>query len=109
MQEKQRDIKTTPSPSSYESAIGQNDYDTQTLDGIKNQMNFNDSLIKQLEDIKKVYEDLGATGEESYTDILTQLSKVNSEQANLGENAKNIKEQNEKFESPKIHLKDSPI
>ena len=104
LQEKQRDIKTTPSPSSYESAIGQNDYDTQTLDGIKNQMNFNDSLIKQLEDIKKAYEELGATGEESYTDILTQLSKVNSEQANLGENAKNIKEQNEKFESQKNTL-----
>lgn len=104
LQEKQSDIKTTPSQSSYESAIGQNDYDTKTLDGIKNQMNFNDSLIKQLEDIKKAYEELGATGEESYTDILTQLAKVNGEQANLGENAKNIKEQNEKFESQKNTL-----
>lgn len=104
LQEKQSDIKTTPSQSSYESAIGQNDYDTKTLDGIKNQMNFNDSLIKQLEDIKKAYEELGATGEESYTDILTQLVKVNGEQANLGENAKNIKEQNEKFESQKNTL-----
>lgn len=104
LQEKQSDIKTTPSQSSYDNAIGQNDYDIKTLDGIKNQMNFNDSLIKQLEDIKKAYEDLGATGEESYTDILTQLSKVNSEQANLGENAKNIKEQNDKFESQKNTL-----
>ena len=104
LQEKQSEIKTTPSQSSYEYAIGSNDYDTKTLDGIKNQMNFNDSLIKQLEDIKKAYEELGATGEESYTDILTQLSKVNSEQANLGENAKNIKEQNEKFETQKNTL-----
>lgn len=104
LQEKQSNINTTPSPSSYEKAIGQNDYDTKTLDGIKNQMNFNDSLIKQLEDIKKAYENLGATGEESYTDILTQLAKVNGEQANLGENAKNIKEQNEKFESQKNTL-----
>lgn len=104
LQENQGNIKTTPSPSSYESAIGQNDYDTKTLDGIKNQMNFNDSLIKQLEDIKKAYESLGATGEESYTDILSQLSRVNNEQANLGENAKNIKEQNEKFESQKNTL-----
>lgn len=104
LQEKQSNIKTTPSQSSYESAIGQNDYDTKTLDGIKNQMNFNDSLIKQLEDIKKAYEDLGATGEESYADILSQLSRVNNEQANLGENAKNIKEQNEKFESQKNTL-----
>ncbi len=104
LQEKQGNINATPSPSSYDNAIGQNDYDTKTLDGIKNQMNFNDSLIKQLEDIKKAYEDLGATGEESYTDILTQLAKVNGEQANLGENAKNIKEQNEKFESQKNTL-----
>lgn len=104
LQEKQSNINTTPSPSSYEKAIGQNDYDTKTLDGIKNQMNFNDSLIKQLEDIKKAYENLGATGEESYTDILSQLSRVNNEQANLGEQAKNIKEQNEKFESQKNTL-----
>lgn len=104
LQQKQSDIKTTPSQSSYDNAIGQNDYDTQTLDGIKNQMNFNDSLIKQLEDIKKAYENLGATGEESYTDILTQLSKVNTEQANLGEQAKDIKEQNEKFETQKNTL-----
>lgn len=104
LQEKQSNINTTPSLSSYESAIGQNDYDTKTLDGIKNQMNFNDSLIKQLEDLKKAYENLGATGEESYTNILTQLAKVNGEQANLGENAKNIKEQNEKFELQKNTL-----
>lgn len=104
LQEKQSNINTTPSLSSYESAIGQNDYDTKTLDGIKNQMNFNDSLIKQLEDLKKSYENLGATGEESYTNILTQLAKVNGEQANLGENAKNIKEQNEKFETQKNTL-----
>lgn len=104
LQEKQSEIKTTPSQSSYEYAIGSNDYDNKTLDGIKNQMNFNDSLIKQLEDIKKAYEELGATGEESYTDILSQLSRVNNEQANLGENAKNIKEQNEKFESQKNTL-----
>lgn len=104
LQEKQSNINTTPSLSSYESAIGQNDYDTKTLDGIKNQMNFNDSLIKQLEELKKAYENLGATGEESYTNILSQLSRVNNEQANLGEQAKNIKEQNEKFESQKNTL-----
>lgn len=104
LQEKQGNITTTPSQSSYDNAIGQNDYNTTTLDGIKNQMNFNDSLIKQLEDIKKAYEELGATGEESYTNILSQLSRVNNEQANLGEQAKNIKEQNEKFEIQKNTL-----
>lgn len=46
LQEKQGDIKTTPSQSSYENAIGQNDYNTKTIDGIKNQMDFNDQLIR---------------------------------------------------------------
>lgn len=103
--EKYQQIQYSPQQSSsFDKVMGINDYDTKTLDGIKNQMNFNDSLIKQLEDLKKAYEDLGATGEESYIDILTKLSKVNSEQANLGENAKNIKEQNEKFETQKNTL-----
>lgn len=103
--EKYQQIQYSPQQSSsFDKVMGINYYDIKTLDGIKNQMNFNDSLIKQLEDIKKAYEDLGATGEESYSDILTQLSKVNTEQANLGEQAKNIKEQNEKFESQKNTL-----
>lgn len=103
--EKYQQIQYSPQQSSsFDKVMGINDYDAKTLDGIKNQMNFNDSLIKQLEELKKAYENLGATGEESYTDILTQLAKVNGEQANLGENAKNIKEQNEKFESQKNTL-----
>lgn len=102
---KYQQIQYSPQQSSsFDKVMGINDYNTKTLDGIKNQMNFNDSLIKQLEDIKKAYEDLGATGEESYTYILTQLSRVNASQANLGEQAKNIKEQNEKFETQKNTL-----
>lgn len=103
--EKYQQIQYSPQQSSsFDKVMSINDYDTKTLDGIKNQMNFNDSLIKQLEDLKKAYENLGATGEESYTNILSQLSRVNNEQANLGEQAKNIKEQNEKFESQKNTL-----
>lgn len=103
--EKYQQIQYSPQQSSsFDKVMGINYYDIKTLDGIKNQMNFNDSLIKQLEDIKKAYEDLGATGEESYTNILSQLSRVNNEQANLGEQAKNIKEQNEKFENQKNTL-----
>lgn len=103
--EKYQQIQYSPQQSSsFDKVMGINYYDTKTLDGIKNQMNFNDSLIKQLEDLKKAYENLGATGEESYTNILTQLAKVNGEQANLGEKAKNIKEQNEKFETQRNTL-----
>lgn len=104
LQEKQGDIKTTPSQSSYESAIGQNDYNTKTIDGIKNQMDFNDQLIKQLEDLKKAYEDLGMTGETSYQDINDQIGKVQKEQANLGNSAKGMKDQSDKFDKQKESL-----
>lgn len=104
LQEKQGDIKTTPSQSSYESAIGQNDYNTKTIDGIKNQMDFNDQLIKQLEDIKKAYEELGMTAETSYQDINDQIVKVQEQQTNLGNSAKEMKEQSDKFDRQKESL-----
>lgn len=104
LQEKQGDIKTTPSRSSYENAIGQNDYNTKTIDGIKNQMDFNDQLIKQLEDLKKAYEELGMTGETSYQDINEQIGKVQKEQSNLGNSAKEMKEQSDKFDRQKESL-----
>lgn len=104
LQEKQGDIKTTPSQSSYESAIGQNDYNTKTIDGIKNQMDFNDQLIKQLEDLKKAYEELGMTGETSYQDINDQISKVQEQQTNLGNSAKEMKDQSDKFDKQKESL-----
>lgn len=104
LQEKQGDIMTTPSQSSYENAIGQNDYNTKTIDGIRNQMDFNDQLIKQLEDLKKAYEDLGMTGETSYQDINDQISKVQEQQSNLGNSAKGMKEQSDKFDKQKESL-----
>lgn len=104
LQEKQGDIKTTPSQSSYENAIGQNDYNTKTIDGIKNQMDFNDQLIKQLEDLKKAYEELGMTGETSYQDINDQIGKVQKEQSNLGKSAKGMKDQSDHFDKQKESL-----
>lgn len=104
LQEKQGEIKTTPSQSSYENAIGQNDYNTKTIDGIKNQMDFNDQLIKQLEDLKKAYEDLGMTGETNYQGINEQIEKVQKEQSNLGKSAKGMKDQSDKFDKQKESL-----
>lgn len=104
LQEKQGDIMTTPSQSSYENAIGQNDYNTKTIDGIRNQMDFNDQLIKQLEDLKKAYEELGMTGETSYQDINEQIGKVQEQQSNLGNSAKGMKDQSDKFDKQKESL-----
>lgn len=104
LQDKQADIKTAPSQSSYESAIGQNDYNTSTIDGIKNQMDFNDQLLKQLEELKKAYEELGMTGETDYQDINDQISKVSKEQKKLGNSAKGMKDQSDKFDRQKESL-----
>ena len=104
LQEKQSEIKTTPSQSSYENAIGQNDYNTKTIDGIKNHMDFNDQLIKQLEDLKKAYEELGMTGETSYQDINDQISKVQEQQANMSNSAKGMKDQSDHFDKQKESL-----
>lgn len=104
LQDKQADIKTAPSQSSYESAIGQNDYNTSTIDGIKNQMDFNDQLLKQLEELKKAYEELGMTGETGYQDINDQISKVSKEQKKLGNSAKGMKDQSDKFDRQKESL-----
>lgn len=104
LQEKQGDLKTTPSQSSYEKAIGQNDYNTSTIDGIKNQMDFNDQLIKQLEDLKTAYEDLGMTGETSYQGIVDKLGKVKEQQENLGNKAKGINDQNKNIDKQKDSL-----
>ena len=104
LQEKQGDIMTTPSQSSYVNAIGQNDYNTKTIDGIRNQMDFNDQLIKQLEDLKKAYEELGMTGETSYQDINEQIGKVQEQQTNLGNSAKGMKDQSDKFDKQKESL-----
>lgn len=104
LQEKQGDIMTTPSQSSYDNAIGQNDYNTKTIDGIRNQMDFNDQLIKQLEDLKKAYEELGMTGETSYQDINEQIGKVQEQQLNLGNSAKGMKDQSDKFDRQKESL-----
>ena len=104
LQEKQGDIMTTPSQSSYDNAIGQNDYNTKTIDGIRNQMDFNDQLIKQLEDLKKAYEELGMTGETSYQDINEQIGKVQEQQTNLGNSAKGMKDQSDKFDKQKESL-----
>lgn len=103
---KQGDIKTKPedNKSSYDKAIGTDDYNTKTIDGVKNQMDFNDNLLKQLNDLKQAYEELGATGEESYQNIVNQIDKVNNEQSNLGNTAKDFKDQTEKFDRQKQSL-----
>lgn len=102
--DKQGGIQFTPSSSSFDRVVGNNNYNSKTIEGIKAQMDFNDDLIKQLEDLKKTYEELGMMGESSYQNILEQLENVNSQQSRLGSSAKSMKDQTDSFDREKKSL-----
>ena len=100
----------TPQISSFESAMGENPFDTSTLDGIENLMNFNDNLIDKLketkstlEELKQALKDAGLEGSEAFKQVEERLNsvdgsiiKVTANQTTLGESAKVINEQEEK-------------
>ena len=71
-------------------------FDTQ-LNGIEDQMNFNDDLIEQLNTIKQLYEELGLTGTESYDSINAKILEATESNDVLAEQAQEIKEKQTKW------------
>jgi len=71
-------------------------FDTQ-LNGIEDQMNFNDDLIEQLNTIKQLYEELGLTGTESYDSINAKILEATESNDVLAEQAKEIKDKQTKW------------
>lgn len=84
-------IEYSPKISSFDTALGNNDYNSETLDGIKNQMDLNDSLIEQLNNIKNKYAELGITSGEAYDKVINKIKKTTDEQSNLAKSAKSLK------------------
>lgn len=93
-----KEIEFTPKFSSFDKATGITKFDTSTLNGIQQQMDFNDGLISQLESIKKKYEELGETGSEAYEKVSNSLSDVKKEQITLSESANNISSEKKRLE-----------
>lgn len=83
--------------SSYDKAIG-NGIDRNSLDGIQTMMDYNDTLIEQMQSLASSYEQLGLTGVEAYKEIIEMLKKLKKEQSELGEKADGVKKTNEQAE-----------
>lgn len=97
-------IKLTPTVSSFDAAVGNNDYNEKTLQGIQNQMNFNDNLIKQLQTLKAEYEELGVAGADGLANVTKELAKTQAEQDKLADSAKNLSDKQVKWEKQKASL-----
>lgn len=83
--------------SSYDKAVG-NGIDRNSLDGIQTMMDYNDTLIEQMQSLASSYEQLGLTGSSAYQVIIEMLKKLKQEQSDLGEQAGGIVKTNEQAE-----------
>lgn len=107
-----QDIQLTPSISTFDKAVGNNPFDTNTLDGIENMISFNDTLIGSLEttrkkllELKEALSNAGMEGTESFQNISNELDKVDGSIATvtqrnveLSEQAKQVNEEQKKRE-----------
>lgn len=99
LNEKNAKISRQQTFSSFDVAVG-NDKPSgeRDLSYIQQQMNYNDSLIKQLQDLQNEYAKLGEKGKDSYDTIGSELDNVKTKQAELSEQAKQYTEENKRIE-----------
>lgn len=85
--------------SSFDVAVGNDKPNSERdLSYIQSQMNFNDSLIKQLQDLQAEYAKLGEKGADAYKLLGEEIESTKAKQTELGESAKQYAEQNKKIE-----------
>lgn len=113
--ESKQDIQLTPQLSTFDKAVGNNPFDTSTLDGIENLISFNEELIDSLKESKEELEGLqqglintGQEGSEAYTKITDELNNVNDalltvtdSNVVLSDEASKLSKQQEKQEKTK--------
>lgn len=99
LNEKNAKIARQQTFSTFDVAVG-NDKpnDERDLSYIQQQMNYNDSLIKQLQDLQAEYAKLGEKGADSYDAIGTEIESVKTQQAELAETAKAVTDENKRIE-----------
>ena len=95
-----QDIELAPTISTFDKAIGNNPFDTNTLDGMERMIDFNDTLISSLENSKAKLEELkqslidaGMQGTESFNSIVNELDKVNGSIATVTTRNEELSEQ----------------
>ena len=69
-------------------------------------MDWNDKLLEQLEAVKKKYEEIGATGEQSYKDVTDKISQVTDENKKLGNTAEEVEEKRVRWEKQKEKIEE---
>lgn len=85
--------------STFDVAVGNDKPNSERdLSYIQTQMNFNDSLIKQLQDLQAEYAKLGDKGADAYKLLGEEIESTKTKQSELSETAKQYAEQNKKIE-----------
>ena len=97
--EKNGKIARQQSFSSFDKAVGNDKPNSERdLSYIQSQMNFNDSLIKQLQDLQSEYAKLGEKGADAFNLLGEEIENTKTKQSELSETAKQYAEQNKKIE-----------
>ncbi len=97
--EKNGKIARQQSYSSFDKAVGNDKPNSERdLSYIQTQMNFNDSLIKQLQDLQAEYAKLGDKGADAFKLLGEEIESTKTKQSDLSETAKQYAEQNKKIE-----------
>lgn len=97
--EKNGKIARQQSYSSFDVAVGNDKPNSERdLSYIQTQMNFNDSLIKQLQELQNEYAKLGDKGADAYKLLGEEIESTKTKQSELSETAKQYAEQNKKIE-----------
>ena len=95
LQDRYNNLQRSQTTSTFDMYVGGN---SDVMSNIQSQMNFNDSLLRQLKSIKQGYADLGLEGSEAYKEIAKEIFSVSLEQMNLGNQAQQIDKQTKKLE-----------
>ncbi len=99
LQKKDAKIERSQSFSSFDVAVGNNRPNgARDLSFVQQQMNFNDSLLQQLQDLANAYKELGDAGADGLKKITEEIGKVTDKQKELGTTAKQYTDHNKKVE-----------
>ena len=99
LSKKDANIQRTQKFSSFDIAVGNNKPSNERdLSFIQQEMNFNDSLLAQLNELKDAYLALGDAGKESFEKISQEIESVTDKQSKLSVKAKEYSEHNKTVE-----------
>ena len=99
LSEKNAAISRSQKYSSFDLAVGNNlPQGNRDLNYIQSQMNFNDTLLTQLQELANAYKELGDAGKEGLEKINSEIEKVTTNQTQLGVKAKQYTDENKRLE-----------